>query len=271
MSLRSALLSVLKSSLIIGSLGVTHSLAAASPVQYIPSAANTPGLYGAYYKTRLFIRENNGNGGIILVLSAATPGGLLTTTLTFAGDYYSDNVLDDLFHYTGGAAISVGVNPGDNSTFVMRAEVYTDGPFGEMTTPLPLLTLDSAVTTPDPATYPTLNVAVGLGSAANSRINIGCSNFSSDPATVVASVYGSHGWGGTQTLSLAPGQWSQFALEPEPALPYSKASTAYFYGKGTSPAAPIFCYAVKVSNSSNDGTLIPAVPNTPVNIPIAGV
>lgn len=263
MSLRLGLSSVLKSSLIIGSLAVTNSLAAASPVQYFPSAANTPGLYGAFYKTRMFIRENN--GGIILVLTAATPGGLLTTTLTVANDYYSDNVLDDLFHYTGGAAISVSVAPGSSGTFVMRAEVYSTGPFGEMTTPLPILTLDSAVTSPLPATIPTLNVAVGLNSGANSRINIGCSNFSSDSAAVVVAVWGDDGSNDQRTLSLASGEWSQFELDTQPAATHR---TAYFYGQGTAPAAPIFCYAVKVSNSSNDGTLIPAVPNTPVINPI---
>jgi hypothetical protein len=77
---------------------------ASNPVYYLPAVANTVGLDGAQFRTRVFIYSTNSQE-ITLNIVASTPDGFLTSApLSFVYLYSSDNILEDLFQYTGGAA-----------------------------------------------------------------------------------------------------------------------------------------------------------------------
>lgn len=254
--------------------------ATANPVFYLPAAANTAGLFGAQFRTRVFIAAGN-LGGINVSVVAATPSGLLMTALIpLIYNYTSENILEDLFHYSGGAALSFTLGPGNPGTFLVRAEVYTDGPFGEVSTQVPLLTSNGIVFPPPQNSYTTF-LSIGLRSDSGHRLNVGCSNFGSDPASVGVDIYPadpaeSNAGFWTHTFSLLPGQWLQTSVDKaadpaHPGPPVFSLGTARFYATYTETetvALPIFCYVVNVSNSSNDGTLVPAIQYTGGGIPI---
>lgn len=236
----------------------------ASQTVYLPAAVNTAGLFGAHFRTRVFIRLDNFSP-IDLAVVAVTPNGFLTATLSPSHDYASDNILDDLFHYTGGAALSftLASDSINRGTFVMRAEVYTDGPLGEVSTQLPLLTAENVVVSqPDPERA--LSVSVGLRSDSGHRLNVGCSNFGQDAASVSAILYSPvDGSFWAYTFSLLPGQWSQTVVDNTSMPPPAR---LYFISSDTvtnTVTLPIFCYAVIVSNTSNQGTMVPAIRTTP--------
>ncbi len=254
--------------------------ATANPVFYLPAAANTAGLYGAQFRTRVFIAAGN-DGAINVSVVAATPNGLLMTALIpLVYSYSSDNILEDLFQYTGGAALGFTLGPGNPGTFLVRAEVYTDGPFGEVSTQVPLLMSNDIVFPPPQYSY-THFLSIGLRSDSGHRLNVGCSNFGSHPVSVEVDIYPADPaennagfW--THTFSLLPGQWLQTPVDKaanpaQPGPPVFSLGTASFYATYTETETvplPIFCYVVNVSNSSNDGTMVPAIQYTGVRTPI---
>jgi len=225
---------------------------------YLPSAANAAGLNGAQFRTRLFITNNN-QGPIGLTVVAATSGGFLQTTLSRVNQaYVLENVLEDLFHYAGGAALSFTLTPDSipDAVVAMRAEVYTDGPLGEYSTPLPLLTSESIVTG--------FSQSIGIRTDSGHRLNVGCSNFGQDAASIQAELFQGEGSASLYYFQLMPGQWMQTAVDPA-SLTSSQVPGVFNFGRtdavSTTTTLPVFCFAVIVSNASNDGTLVPAVPD----------
>ena len=254
----------------------------AQTVVYLPGAANTAGLGGAQFRTRVFILAYGSRTPVIVNVSAATPGGLLTPASVVIPDdslsYSSENILDDLFHYAGGAALSFTVDPSSRGLgLVVRAEVYTDGPFGEMSTPVPVLTSADSVPPPWNPIFTSLtseqnlvSQSIGVRSDSGHRMNVACSNFSPNTVIVDAGIYSTgsvmepsaQNW--YHNFSLSPGQWSQVAVDSTGTpdgigLPVFSNGIVRFYAfapPGVANIGPVFCYAVIVNNASNDGTVV---------------
>ena len=254
----------------------------AQPVIYLPGAANTAGLGGSQFRTRVFIFAYGASTPVIVNVSAATPGGLLTPASVVIPDdslsYSSENILDDLFHYTGGAALSFTVDPSSGGlALIVRAEVYTDGPFGEMSTPVPVLTSGDAVPPAYNPVFGQYNISLSIGMRSDSahRMNVACSNFGPSAVSVDAYLYSTGGvleW--NHEFPLSPGQWSQTAVDstgtPDgTGLPVFSNGVAHFYAyPAQGNVGPVFCYAVIVNNASNDGTVVPASTRGQPPIPI---
>ena len=250
----------------------------AGSVVYLPAAANNVGLFGSQFRTRVSIFVSSPARPIILNVAAATPAGLLPPTSVvipdYAGSYSSENILEDLFHYAGAAALSFTLDPlSSPATFIVRAEVYTDGPCGEMSTSVPVLTSEYAIPPPVNPTFGQYNTSqsIGVRSDSEHRVNVACSNFSSNPVSVDAYIYTGSVLEGYHRFPLSPGQWSQAAVDrtwtPDgsgpPVLSDGIVRFSAFPAQGLPVAAnigPVFCYAVVVVNASNDGTLVPGAP-----------
>lgn len=256
----------------------------AQPAVYLPGAANTAGLGGAQFRTRVFIFAYGSQTPVVVNVLAATPGGLLTPASVGIPDdslsYSSENILADLFHYTGGAALRFTVDPSSGGlALIVRAEVYTDGPFGEMSTPVPVLTSGDAVPPAYNPVFGQYNISLSIGTRSDSahRMNVACSNFGPNSVSVDAYIYSTGGvleWNHEFTLS--PGQWSQAAVDgtgtPDgTGSPVFSNGVAHFYAyssQGVASIEPVFCYAVIVNNASNDGTVVPATARGLPPIPI---
>lgn len=232
------------------------SSATAGSAYILASTANNPGLFGAYFRTRVTVFNPNG-GPLFLVFSLLTPNGAgaadATYTLGSGKSVTYANALQDLFGYSGPGAIVVkndpnAANVGDQ--FVVSAEVYADDASGKrFSTPVPPMTnMDPVATTTDlfAGSY-----ASGILVDDANRANIGCANADPNvPATVAVALYdaaASQKW--TTTLAVPPRGWTQVAVPVAVDRGFASFRTNVYLG---------YCWAVNVSNSSNDGTLLPA-------------
>lgn len=215
-----------------------HPLAPTGTAYFLPAAANTDGAYGAHFRTRVYIRSDGSNAPLLVV--AATPAGFLSTTLSVVNTYTSENFLEDVFHYSGGAALSIS-RIGGLGPFALRAEVYSDGPSGVTTTPIPTLSLADVVASAAAPVTDTLSISLGVFADSQNRLNVGCANLDSSPVVVNARLYTFGGllpW--SFNFALQPGEWYQTSVST---AAIEAGSSVYFLSSG-SPSAVVFCYAV---------------------------
>jgi hypothetical protein len=151
------------------------------------------------------------------------------------------NFLDEVFHYTGGGAVTFRA-PGQR--FIVDAEVWTTG--SRYGTSIPAIEIA-------PSNAPSFSTGISVDSA--TRTNIGCSNQSDAMNQVRATVYDASGTMvlGTVDLTLAPRAWAQ---APVSAI----VSNGFVRFEPTGAAA---CYAVVVNNGTHDGRFVAATEYTP--------
>ena len=206
----------------------------------IPTRANTPGRFGAFYRTKVIL--TNFDSDLDLVVRLYGPNGFVDRrTYSIDARHYRvwGNFLSDFFNYQGAGAVEFS----GNAPFVVSAEVYTTSPSGTYTTvvhngpsPLP----------------PYLSGAESVGGITvddATRTNVGVFNNSNRSQTVTARVY----YGGddpVQTISfdMAPKGWAQKSVS-------ARGSGGYIFWRVPQEA---YLWVVSVDNRSNDGTL--AVP-----------
>ena len=206
----------------------------------IPTRANTPGRFGAFYRTKVIL--TNFDSDLDLVVRLYGPNGFVDRrTYSIDARHYRvwGNFLSDFFNYQGAGAVEFS----GNAPFVVSAEVYTTSPSGTYTTvvhngpsPLP----------------PYLSGAESVGGITvddATRTNVGVFNNSNRSQTVTARVY----YGGddpVQTISfdMAPKGWAQKSVS-------ARGSEGYIFWRVPQEA---YLWVVSVDNRSNDGTL--AVP-----------
>lgn len=236
-------------------------LVAATNSYVLASSANVQGLFGAYFKTRVVLVNPN-LSAMRIQIKAATPSGPLspkTVALAPGEVRVSTNVLDEVFQYTGGAALLFQTDPDSVDSlapFLLTAEVYVEGPSGRTSTPLQVLGSEDRVASSEDVGS---SLSPGVVIDANNRASVGCVNFDPSPATITASLPASPGPGGattpwSNTFSLQPQQWQQVSVGLTSA---PSGSTVSFRSSG--PTQYLYCYAVNVNNGSNDGTQIPAI------------
>jgi len=223
-----------------------------------PSAANAPGQFGAYFKTKLTVYNPNADAITLRAFLSTPTGPSATINIPLSANSYTrwDNFLDEKFAYTGGAGINLSESTATKS-FVAVAEVFTESDAGRYTTPVTgLLADDAVVPLGNPLASP-ISVVAGLRVDAANRANFGCSSASADPIRVRADFYAFRNFVRTATtsatLDLVPRGWAQQAVPVE-----GEDVIVTFWVVSGAPGAGVYCYGVNVNNASNDGTSVPA-------------
>lgn len=209
----------------------------------IPTMANSPGRFGAYYRTKVILW--NFNKDLELTIRLYGPGGAVASRhLSIEANFYRtwNNFLEEIFDYRGAGAVEFS---GD-APFKVSAEVFTRSSEGTYTTVVhnglvPLIP------------YMSRAASVGVVSVDGAtRTNAGVFNNSNRSQTVSAEVYypesDSEDPDQTITFSLPPKGWAQKPVS-------ARGTRGYIIWRIPREA---YLWVVSVDNGSNDGTL--AVP-----------
>ena len=173
----------------------------------IPTMANSPGRFGAYYRTKVIL--SNFDEDLELTVTLYGPGGFVARrNRSIEANYYWtwNNFLSELFDYQGAGAVEFS----GNAPFTVSAEVYTTSSQGKYTTvvhngPAPL------------TLYLSRAASVGVVTVDGAtRTNAGVFNNSNRSQTVTANVYypdsDSENPDQTITFSLPPKGWAQKSI-----------------------------------------------------------
>ena len=213
----------------------------------LPTSANVNGQFGAVYKTKVSIFNavtasydirvglSDRSGEIAHTFVSIAPG----QTRTF------DNILADLFGYTGGAAIDL--DSGNTSlVFIVSAQVYVDAAGGRYTTSMQFADDLGAITPSRPGWV------VGISVNSLRRTNVGCASNTSLPQTIRFQAFdaGNFAVGSPLTFTLNGFGWDQYSAN------FSLSNG----GIQITTTGNAVCFAVEVDNASNDGTFQLATP-----------
>src|SRR5262245_4749104 len=216
----------------------------------IPVMANTAGVQGAFFKTRVVIFNPTQDSYAVDATLYSTSGQVAKVTINMAAGQVRnyENFLQQIFNFNGAGAVkfdSLAGTPAGTAgrEFIVTSEVYTEGPGGSYKT----------VASAGPILEDTLpefdSFSLGINVNTNSRANVGAFNSSAGANEINADVYNASGsLLTTVTLALEAKAWNQVAVPVD-------VTGGYIKWRVQSPA---FCYAVVVDNKSNDGTFIPA-------------
>ena len=214
----------------------------ASDFQTVPVMGNTPGAFDANFQTYVALLNPTSNAIMIDVTLYDPAGTSHDATIALAANEMKayQNFLAEVFGYTGGGSVTFS-SPGNR--FIVDAEVWTSGVrYG---TSIPALEVPAS----NAPSY-----AAGVTVDAAMRTNVGCHNESDLANNVSAEVFDRNGASvGTVSLPLAPRAWGQ--------APIQSIVTDGFVRFTPSEAAT--CYAVVVTNATNDGRFISATEVTP--------
>ncbi len=213
----------------------------------LPTSANVHGAFGAFFKTKVSIFNavnatyeirvglSVSSGEIDHVFIALGPG----QTRTF------NNILDDLFGYTGGAAIDL--DSGNSSlVFIVNSQVYVDTVNGRYTTTVQFAD-DLGDITPSRAGY-----VIGVSVNSTKRTNVGCASNSSNFQTITFQAFDANNFavGSAFSFTLSPFGWAQYAAN------FSLTNGGIYITASDNAV----CFGVEVDNTSNDGTYQLATP-----------
>ncbi len=213
----------------------------------LPTSANANGLFGSVYKTKVSIFNavnasydvrvglSDRSGEIAHTFVPLSPG----QTVTF------NNILADLFGYTGGGAIDLD-SRNTGFLFIVNAQVYVDSASGRYTTAVQFADDLGAITPSRPG------FAVGISVNSLRRTNVGCASNTSVSQTIQFQGFDANNFavGSPLTFTLKGFGWDQFGAN-------------FFVSNGgiqITTTGNAVCYAVEVDNTSNDGTFQLATP-----------
>ena len=210
----------------------------------IPATANSPGRFGAHYKTRVVIFNPTSRDYSIAARLYGGNGPISRRDISIDSGQYLvwDNFLGEVFDYTGGGAVWLRA-PGEDDQFYMTAEVFTDSPNGRFSTTV----VNGIIPTFVRSTEPDFNVGITVNQ--DRRTNIGVWNWDTKPSSVEAKVFDASGML-VQTIGfeLKGEAWQQKTIS----TPLENGHVRWEIN-GESEAH--YFYAVEVDNQSNDGTL----------------
>lgn len=219
----------------------------------IPVAANSPGRFGAHFKTRVVILNPTDRDFVITARLYDRSGQASRIDISMDAFEYSvwDNFLEEVFDYRGSGGIWLTA-PEVDDRFYVTAEVYTDSPNGRFST-----TVVNGI-------YPLfsegyeLNFNVGINVNASRRTNIGVLNWGTEPSSIEARVRDGDGTL-VQTIrfDLAPEAWQQKSIS-------APVDDGFVVWEVNGDSDSHYFYAVEVDNRSNDGTLNWSVEVEPV-------
>ncbi len=211
----------------------------------IPAAVNTPGAYGAYFRTKTSVLLIDTSSSIVTARFYPSSGPMRTSTFGMQpGETRTfPNLLQDLFGVTGAGAVELST-PSTSTDIAVSSEVYVDGPNGRYSTATAAYdSLDFLG-----STYYDWTVGVTVDGA--NRSNIACFNSSGSSAIVRAALYDAPSPGPllkTFEFALNGYQWLQLSVD----VPVNGGTILWKPYGGLN-----YCYAVNVNNTSNDGTFL---------------
>ena len=231
----------------------------------VPTMANTPGLHGAFFKTRVVLYNPTGFEYLIYV-GLFGPQGHVETKQARMMPYQqvvSENFLQDVFNYRGAGAVifdSQLVTPGGDEAFQfsVSAEVYTDSPNGRYTTvvangeggfPLDIGSngVERGVLTGSP----------GVNVNSRQRLNVGVFNITDSAQIIRAYVLNSIlETVQTITFQVPALGWAQKAVS-------ARITNGFIVWESTDAECLAYPWAVMVDNQSNDGVFFPAMQYDP--------
>jgi hypothetical protein len=216
----------------------------------LPTAANNPGRFGSFFRTRVSIVNVTNRTYTINATLYRSGGGSLVRQITMASRQARnyDNFLEDVFTYSGAGGVdldAVLAPPGGSNLnqFAVFAEVYNDSATGVYKTVVNIADPSDGLSSTD------LSITPGIFVDGSARTNVGCVNTATTQAIVNVDVYSSSG--GllrTHFLTVPASGWAQNEILQD-------VSGGYLIWRlqlGVSPN----CFAVVVDNQSNDGSLI---------------
>ena len=210
----------------------------------IPVAANSPGRFGAHFKTRVVIFNPTSRDYRITARLYDGRGLAGTQEISMDARQYSvwDNFLEEIFDYRGSGGIWLtAADPDDR--FYVTAEVYTDSPNGRFST-----TVVNGIY-PLPSEGYESNYNEGINVSASRRTNIGVLNWELAPSSIEARVYDGDGTlAQTIRFNLAEEAWQQKSIS-------AQVDNGFVVWDVNGDSAEHYFYAVEVDNRSNDGTL----------------
>ncbi len=213
----------------------------------LPTSANVHGNFGAFFKTKVSIfNAVNATYSIRVGLSVSTGEIAHAFIILSPGQTRTfDNILDDLFGYTGGAAIDLD-SQNTSFRFIVNAQVYVDTTNGRYTTAFQFAD-DLGDITPSRPGY-----VVGVSVNATKRTNVGCASNSASPQTIRFQGFDANNFavGSELSFTLAGFGWAQYAAN----------FTLTNGGIYITASDNAVCYAVEVDNNTNDGTFQLATP-----------
>ncbi len=234
-------------------------LPSASSVVVIPTASNSPGHNGAYFKTRVVIHNMTDWEYEIRAILCGPNGYVDDKAISMpANGFHSwDNFLKDIFGYEGNGAVVLasetdflnggGIAGGDiavaisASQFAVTAEVYTDSRNGRYTTSV-VNGVPPEIDEGDRA------FNAGISVSQSQRVNLGVFNFGRSRSKVTAVV--DDGMGTlleTIEFNVEPLTWAQKPVT----VPVENGMIQWKMAGGTP-----YLWTVLVNNRSNDGTLV---------------
>ena len=214
----------------------------ASDFQTLPVVANVTGIGNAKYESYVALMNPTSRTFPVEVTLYDANGGEHEATLSLGpGELKTyTNFLQSVFDYAGGGAATFRA-PDPSDRFILSSEVRTGG----YTTSVPALEFFGSNS---PAFSP------GVIVNANWRTNVGCFNQSESMNAITVRVLDANGaLVGTQMMHLAGDAWGQMPI-------------ASVVGDGVvefRPSEAAVCYAVVVSNTTNDGRFISATEYLP--------
>ena len=216
----------------------------ASDFQTVPVMGNTPGI-GTTFQTYVAILNPTSIAFPVEATLYEPSGATRTATINLAAGELKTyaNFLGTVFNnYVGGGAVTFRSSD-PARRFIISTEVWTSGSRYGTTIPA----LEFAGTN-------SRSFAAGVTVDGTFRTNVGCFNQASADNAIRATVYNKTGQNvGTVDFSLAANGWGQ--------APVNAAVTDGYIQ--FDPAEAAVCYAVVVTNSTNDGRFISATEYKP--------
>jgi hypothetical protein len=220
----------------------------ASDMQTVPVMANTAGLGGALFQSYVAIFNPTASAFPVNVSFYDGSGVKHDAVITLAAGELKTfaNFLDEVFHATGGGAVTFQAPDSTGGTHNNRFIISTEVRTGRYSTTVPALEF---------AGSSSRSFAAGVSVDATSRTNVGCFNQSDGLNVVKATLFDKSGTQtlGSVTLNLAPNAWGQTAVNAIVSGGYVQFD----------PGDNAVCYAVVVDNSTNDGRFISAAEYRP--------
>ena len=217
----------------------------ASDFQTLPVVANVTGIGNAQFLSYVALLNPTSSAFPVDVTLYDANGGTHEATISLgAGELKTyTNFLQTVFSYAGGGAATFR-SPDPSNRFILSSEVRT-GANGAYTTPVPSLEF---------AGSNSRSFSAGVVVDANWRTNIGCFNQSDAANAVNVTILDQNGIAiGSQSLNLAAKAWRQ-----APVTTVVSDGVVRF-----EPTEAAVCYAVVVSNSTNDGRFVSATEYMP--------
>lgn len=224
----------------------------ASDYQTVPVMANVSGRGGAKFESYVSILNPTSSAYTVDVTLYDSNGTTHDATISLAAGEMKtySNFLSTVFSYVGGGAVEFAspesAGGTHNNRFIVSTEVRTGSGNSVFSTPVPSLEFAGSSSP---------SFAGGVTVDSNWRTNVGCYNQASSANNVTIKVLDKSGATtiGTMTLNLAANAWAQGPVS-------AVVSDGYVRFE---PSDSAVCYAVVVSNTTNDGRFIPATEYTP--------